>query len=194
MDEVRERIPAPSSGRPWTRGPSLEHRIPMRKTAADLIVRPRRPADDAFLYKLSDRIFSAYSVHPAGSMASMLGERGALTRVAEHRGSPVGFFVLEMEHLAHGFGPWRRPAVARLNAIGVQPDLHGRGVGRCLLEHAEALARDEGAVSMTLMTAETNTRARRLFASTGFQVLFVLERAYARGQRGLVMSKALGGP
>jgi ribosomal protein S18 acetylase RimI-like enzyme len=166
----------------------------MRKTAADLIVRPRRPADDAFLYKLSDRIFSAYSVHPAGSMASMLGERGAHTRVAEHRGVPVGFFVVGMEHLERSFGPWRRPGVARLNAIGVQPDLHGRGVGRCLLDHAEALARDLGAVSMTLMTAETNTRARRLFASSGYQMLFVVERAYARGQRGVVMSKPLGEP
>ena len=103
----------------------------------------------------------------------------------------VGFFVLGFEHLAKSFGPWESPAVARLNAIGVQPDLHGRGVGRFLLERAEAVARDEGAVSLTLMTAETNTRARRLFGAAGFQRLLTLEHAYARGQRGIVMSKPL---
>jgi ribosomal protein S18 acetylase RimI-like enzyme len=64
-------------------------------------------------------------------------------------------------------------------------------VGRFLLDHAEALARGEGAVSLTLMTAETNARARRLFTSAGFHRLLVLDRAYARGQRGIVMSKAL---
>jgi ribosomal protein S18 acetylase RimI-like enzyme len=163
----------------------------MRKTAADLILRPPGAPDDAFIYRLSERIFAAYSIHPGGSMASMLAEGGAITRVAERGALPVGFFVVGMEHLGRSFGPWRRPAVARLNAIGVQPDLHGRGVGRFLLDHAEALARAEGAVSMTLMTAATNTRARRLFASAGFQDLLVVDRAYARGQRGVVMTKPL---
>lgn len=173
----------------------------MRKTTADLILRPRRPSDDGFIYRLSDRIFAPYSHHPTGSMASMLAERDALVWVVErgssrwHAGTeeapPVGFFVLGFEHLTRSFGPWYRPAVARLNAIGVQPDFHGRGVGRLLLEHAETVARDEGAVSLTLMTAETNARALRLFGSSGFQRLITLEQAYARGQRGVVMTKVL---
>jgi ribosomal protein S18 acetylase RimI-like enzyme len=169
----------------------------MRKTTADLILRPRRAADDASIYRLGDRVFAPYSIHPRGAMASMLAERGARIWVIGERstGEPpstvVGFFVLGFERLARSFGPWQRPAVARLNAIGVQPDLHGRGVGRLLVEHAEAVARDEGAVSLTLMTAETNARARRLFVSAGFQRLLTLERAYARGQRGIVMSKPL---
>jgi ribosomal protein S18 acetylase RimI-like enzyme len=175
----------------------------MRKTTAELILRPRRPADDGFIYRLSDRLFAPYSRHPTGSMASMLAERGARAFVAEREGSgaltrldpgapgPAGFIVLGFERFARAFGPWQRPALARLNAIGVQPDLHGRGVGRFLLDRAESVARDAGAVSLTLMTAETNTRARRLFAGAGFQALFTLERAYARGQRGIVMTKAL---
>lgn len=163
----------------------------MRKTTADLILRPRRSSDDAFIYRLSDRIFAAYSFHPTGSMASMLAEGGAIVMVAERMAEPAGFFVVAFEHLGRSFGPWQRPAVARLNAIGVQPDLHGRGVGRFLLERAEAVARAEGAVSLTLMTADTNVRARRLFVSAGFQRLLVLEGAYARGQRGIVMTKAL---
>jgi ribosomal protein S18 acetylase RimI-like enzyme len=167
----------------------------MRKTTADLILRPRRTSDDAFIYPLSDRIFAAFSTHPTGAMASMLSEGDSLVRIAEHRDGRAralaGFFVLGLDRLERSFGPWEHPAVARLNAIGVPPDLHGRGVGRFLLEHAEALARDEGAVSLTLMTAETNARARRLFVSAGFQRLLVLEHAYARGQRGIVMTKVL---
>ena len=163
----------------------------MRKTTADLVLRPRRAADDAPIYRLGNRVFAPYSIHPGGAMATMLAERGARSWVAERSSSVVGFFVLGFEHLARSFGPWQRPAVARLNAIGVQPELHGRGVGRLLLEHAEVVARDEGAVSLTLMTAETNGRARRLFTAAGFQRVLTLEHAYARGQRGLLMSKPL---
>jgi ribosomal protein S18 acetylase RimI-like enzyme len=164
----------------------------MRKTTIDLILRPRRPSDDDFIYRLSERVFAAYSLHPTGSMASMLGEAGARSVVAEQAGSPVGFYVVGFERLGRPFGPWQRPALARLNAIGVLPALHGRGIGGLLLASAEEVARDdEGAVSMTLMTAETNTRARRLFSSAGYSRLFVLDHAYARGQRGIVMTKAL---
>jgi len=164
----------------------------MRKTAIDLLLRPRLPSDDDFIYRLSERVFSAYSLHPTGSIASMLGERGARTVVAEQARAPVGFYVVGVERLDHPFGPWQHPALARLNAISVLPALHGRGIGGLLLEHAEELARDdEGAVSMTLMTAESNRRARRLFAAAGYARLFVLDHAYARGQRGLVMTKAL---
>jgi len=164
----------------------------MRKATTDLILRPRRPSDDAFIFRLSERVFSAYSMHPAGSTASMLGEGGARAMVALQGDRAVGFYVLGFERLDRPFGPWQRPALARLNAIGVLPALHGRGIGALLLDHAEGLARDaEAAVSMTLMTADTNTRARRLFASAGYAALFVVDHAYARGQRGVVMTKAL---
>ncbi len=130
----------------------------MRKTTADLTLRPRRPSDDAFIYPLSDRIFAAYSIHPTGSMASMLAEGGALAFVAERAAAPLApprgrpsrsaSSCSASRAPARGAsGPWQRPAAARLNAIGVQPDLHGSGVGRFLLDRAEVLARDAGAVS-----------------------------------------------
>ncbi len=147
--------------------------------------------DDAFLYRLSERVFAAWSKSPAGSLASMLAERGAVACVAEHAATPVGFFVLGFERLDRSFGPWPRPAVARLNAIAVEPDHHCRGFGASLLEHAEARARTHGAVSMTLMTAETNARAQRLFRHAGFQRVLDVPHAYTRGQQGLLMVKPL---
>jgi ribosomal protein S18 acetylase RimI-like enzyme len=167
------------------------HLLAMRKTTSDLTLRPKRPADDAFLFRISDRLFAPYSVHPTSAMSAMLGERGACVRVAEIRRAPVGFFVVGIERFPRPFGPWKRPALARLNAIGVAPEAQGRGVGRFLLGHAEEVARDDGAVSMTLMTADTNDRARRLFRSAGYQELYALDGAYAKGQRGIVMTKAL---
>jgi ribosomal protein S18 acetylase RimI-like enzyme len=163
----------------------------MRKPTAELVVRPRRASDDAFLYRLSERVFSPWSRSPAGSLASMLAERGSVACVAEQAGVPVGFFVLGFERLERSFGPWQRPAVARLNAIGVEPDHHCRGFGASLLESAQARARAQGAVSMTLMTAETNARAQRLFTRAGFRRMLEVPQAYTRGQRGVLMVKAL---
>jgi ribosomal protein S18 acetylase RimI-like enzyme len=163
----------------------------MRKTTSEITLRPKRPADDDFLFQLSDWLFSPYSMHPTSAMASMLGERGARVMVAEVRRRPVGFFVVGVERYGKTFGPWRRPALARLNAIGVTPEVQGRGVGRVLLARAEEVAIDDGAISMTLMTAETNVKAQRLFRSAGYQAVFTLDQAYAKGQRGIVMMKPL---
>lgn len=163
----------------------------MRKTTTDLILRPRRAADDDFIFRLSDRVFSPYSRHPTGSMASMVSERGARVIVAEQASTEVGFYVLGKETRDRPYGPFERPTLARLNAICVLPGLHGRGIGALLLQHAESLAREAGALSMTLMTADTNARAQRLFKSAGYLRLFVVEHAYARGQRGIVMTKLL---
>jgi GNAT superfamily N-acetyltransferase len=170
---------------------AIAHHARMRKAITDLTLRPRRPGDDAFLYRLSDRVFAAYSVDPASSLTAMLDEGDARAVIAEQGGAPVGFYILSLARLPRPFGPWQRPAVARLDAIGVLPTLHGRGAGGLLLGHAEDLARDEDAVSLTLMTADTNTRARRLFSGAGYQLLYAMDGAYAQGQRGLVLTKAL---
>ncbi len=87
----------------------------MRKTTADLSLRAHRPSDDGFIYPLSDRIFAAYSIHPTGSMASMLAEDGAMAFVAERGAAPfaaaqpVGFFVLGFARLLAELWPLAAP-------------------------------------------------------------------------------------
>jgi ribosomal protein S18 acetylase RimI-like enzyme len=169
------------------------HPSAMRKTA-EITLRPRSSSDDAFILRLSRRVFAPYSIEPLLSMTAMLAEPDALVEIAETAGEPVGFHVLGFERLGRAFGPWQDPALARLNAIGVAPALHGRGVGSALLEHAERAAVERGAVSMTLMTADTNTRAQRLFQGRGYELLYAVDEAYTRGQRGLVMTKLLALP
>lgn len=163
----------------------------MRNHTAELLARPLLPSDDVFISSLSERVFAAYAWRPVRTTAGMIQERGSRAMVAELAGAQAGFFVLGIERLGRPYGPLRDPAVSRLNAIAVLPTLHGRGVGRFLLERAEELARAEGAVSMSLMTAETNHPARSLFMSAGFIPLFGLADAYIHRQRATVMTKPL---
>jgi ribosomal protein S18 acetylase RimI-like enzyme len=59
------------------------------------------------------------------------------------------------------------------------------------LAWAEEIARAQGAVSLTLTTAETNVAARRLFEHAGFLPVTRLFETYAGGQAGVAMFKAI---
>lgn len=50
----------------------------------------------------------------------------------------------------------------------VEPFARGRGVGRAMLDAAEALARAKGRRTMSLMVTEENDPARRLYEGAGF--------------------------
>ncbi len=85
----------------------------------------------------------------------------------------------------------KKPGVAHLDAIAVRPNMSGQGIGQRLLAHAESIARARGAITMSLLTAETNTDAQRLFLNAGFQMLTRFDDTYVGGQRALSMFKAL---
>lgn len=57
---------------------------------------------------------------------------------------------------------------AHLEALVVNTEARGLGVGRALLEHAEGCARKHGARSLTLHVFSNNHRARSLYDSFGF--------------------------
>ncbi len=57
---------------------------------------------------------------------------------------------------------------AHLEAIVVSPAARGRGLGRVLLKHAETLARDHRAQSLSLHVFAANSRARALYDQSGF--------------------------
>lgn len=56
-----------------------------------------------------------------------------------------------------------------LNDLYVDESCRGAGVGRVLIAHAVALAKEEGAGCLCLETAETNIRAQALYESLGFE-------------------------
>lgn len=103
----------------------------------------------------------------------------------------MGFVIVALESLGRNFGPFSRPSVAHLDAIAVRPNMSSKGLGHRLLSHAETMARAGGAVSMSLLTAESNHEAQRLFSSAGYQVLTFFDGVYAGQERALSMFKAL---
>jgi len=121
----------------------------------------------------------------------MMRSRTSEIAVAEHGETRMGFVVVDIKALGRPFGPLKRPSVAHLDAIAVRPNMSSQGIGHRLLAHAEKVARARGAVSLSLLTAETNTEAQRLFRSAGFQVLAPFDNVYADGQRALSMFKSL---
>lgn len=121
----------------------------------------------------------------------MASERAQMI-VAEEGKKPIGFAVVEIEPLGHAYGPWESPAVARLDAIAIDPPEQRRGAGALLLAEAERTSREAGAVVMMLLTARTNRYARRLFVRSGFLPLQQVERAYANGDEAVEMFKLIG--
>jgi ribosomal protein S18 acetylase RimI-like enzyme len=166
-------------------------KIEAMPTIADVVIRPMQADDYDFVVTLSSDVFGAYTWDPVASTLGMLDEPDAAAAVAELDREPLGFVIVQFERFKRDMGPWKRPVLAHLDAIAVRPELFGRGIGRRLLTHAEELARLRGAVSLSLLTARNNTRARTLFASSGFMAVAPILRAYARRQGGIAMLKPL---
>jgi ribosomal protein S18 acetylase RimI-like enzyme len=157
----------------------------------NITIRPSFDGDEEFVHELGSEVFSAYSYDPRRAISSILAERGTETLVAELDSLRVGFVVLQYAQLTRDFGPWVRPTAARINAIAVWPHAQGRGIGRRLLESAEEAARGRSSRSLSLATAEENTRARRLFGAGGFVQFARLEHYYAGAQTAVLMHRAL---
>ena len=94
--------------------------------------------------------------------------------VAEHGGEIAGLVVLLVED--EGF---------TVDNVAVHPADQGTGVGRALLEHAEAEARRAGFDSVRLYTHELMTESRALYERIGYV-------EYARTGPLLYMRKRLG--
>jgi len=154
-------------------------------------VRPRGAADDDFIAALARPSFGRYSQSPGQSVLAMMRSRSAVTLVAEANGRLLGFAIVSFEALSRPFGPWAHPVVASLDAIAVQENAQGAGVGSALLAEVERTARAHQAVSLTLRTAVSNTRAQAVFRRAGFQASVQIEGFYRGGLGAFAMTKLL---
>jgi ribosomal protein S18 acetylase RimI-like enzyme len=84
--------------------------------------------------------------------------------IAEADGERVGFLLL-LYDIPDEVTLTEQAFVAY---TAVEPFARNRGVGRALLEYAEALARGEGLRYVSLMVTEENDPARHLYDSAGF--------------------------
>ncbi len=78
-------------------------------------------------------------------------------------GQPVGVAVCFV-----GFSTFHARPLLNIHDLAVVPDRRGQGIGRALLEAAEAEARRRGCCKLTLEVRDDNVRARRLYDGFGF--------------------------
>jgi ribosomal protein S18 acetylase RimI-like enzyme len=124
-----------------------------------------RPATDADVPRLTELARAAYGHYvdrlggPPRPMTDDYADvvRGYRVTVAERKGDIVGLIVLGVGD--EGFV---------IDNVAVDPRHQGSGVGRALLEHAEAAARRAGFDSIYLYTHEKMTENLALYSRIGY--------------------------
>ena len=136
-------------------------------------------ADYEFVGQLGGEAFREFSEAASTSTLAML--KTGITLIAEKKGRPVGFAVIEL----------RGQRLAHLSAIAVVYSERGTGVGALLLHEAEHQARKRGAARLELCTADSNLEALELFFKNGFALKHRHGRYYARGQSACQLVKPI---
>lgn len=83
--------------------------------------------------------------------------------VAEHGGRVVGLAAVHVGWMLHAEQP-----VARLTTLVVDSGARGQGLGRMLVHHAIALARQAGCGRIELTTATERSEAQAFYRRLGF--------------------------
>lgn len=137
---------------------------------ADLVIRPAAAADLDALVPLFDgyRQFYQQPSDPAlarAFLAERLDRLDTVIILAQLDGVAVGF-----THLFPIFSSTRCARLWLLNDLFVAAAARKHGVARALLRAAEAHARSTGACGLELATAHSNSAARQLYESAGWQL------------------------
>jgi ribosomal protein S18 acetylase RimI-like enzyme len=91
-------------------------------------------------------------------------EPGSAVFIAEDEtGKHAGFLHLQIQT-----DYFNRSKVAYISDVAVDSSFEGQGVGRILLDKAEAWAREQGCSLLTLYVFSNNLRARKVYEKRGF--------------------------
>ena len=146
----------------------------MTATTPPIHIRPATPADEAILTAFAERLTSfelppwrrpsdiAVADAKAMMAAVRAGSRDNEVLIAERSGIPAGCLHILADR--DFFGTLH----AHISVIATTSEAEGSGVGRLLLEHAEAWASARGHRLLTLNVFEANSRARRFYERAGW--------------------------
>ena len=95
--------------------------------------------------------------------------QGGVTLVAEEGGSVVGFLSFAFEEDPGTFVRPEHRRHALIWDISVDEGARGKGVGRALLEAAEAHTKAAGIREIRLYVLENNARAQRVYDAAGYR-------------------------
>lgn len=144
-------------------------------------IRPARASDANAILVIENTAFEGDRIS-ARSMRRLVAGRSAVVLVAAVGDAIAGYCVVL----------WREGTrVARLYSIATDSNHGGAGIGRALLEAAEAAARERGRGLMRLEVREDNGRARALYERNGYRFIGKLRRYYHDGAAALRYEKEL---
>lgn len=150
--------------------------------ALDTTVRIRRalPADRAFLSRLAHEAFGDFDPRARENTLQSVSSDNAITLIALRGEEPVGFAVLEF-----------RNGEASLQAIAVEAQERGHGIGGRLMHAVEYTARRNRAGALRLCTAQANVEALALFIKHGLRIERRMPRFYPNGQDACMLAKSV---
>ena len=126
-------------------------------SADRLVIRPATPADHGALYEIWAAAVDATNNFLSPDDREMFGRLvrdqyipGVALTVAELDGEPVAFLGMSQ---------------ANVDSLFVRADRHGQGIGRAMLDHAQAIA----GAPLTVQVNEQNPQAVRFYERYGFE-------------------------
>ncbi len=151
-----------------------------------MLIRPMISDDVPHLARLmaSDPLWQRYGVTEAAAAHRLRAgmEQGATIAVAEVDGTPAGFIW----HVARG--AFDRSGYIKL--IGVNPETRGKGVGRALMDHAEAECLP-GSSDLFLLVSDFNEAAQAFYRRLGYEQVGAIAGYVAPGITELIFRKRL---
>ncbi|MCT7656070.1 ribosomal protein S18-alanine N-acetyltransferase [Oceanimonas sp. NS1] len=121
--------------------------------------------------RISRRSFLRFTEHPQDVLL-----------VAEQNDALLGYVLVLFR---------RNTQLARIYSIAVSPDARGLGLGRTLLEQAEASARQQGAVFMRLEVRTDNIAAQNLYQQLGYRQFGIYHDYYEDHESALRYQKRI---
>ena len=132
--------------------------------------------DDAAHAEAFLSVLDSYARDPIG-LGRPLSEDVRQRLIPELRKRPNSMILLAFDgaeavgvaNCFFGFSSFAARPLLNVHDLAVIPERRGQGIGRLLLEAAEARARDADCCRLTLEVLKKNERARTLYRSFGFQ-------------------------
>ena len=144
-------------------------------------IRTYRPPDLSTLYKIDQACFPPGVSYSKAEIARFIAARGSHAWVAEIDNETTGFLIAGRES----------QEAVRIVTIDVVAVWRRKGIGRALMDAAEAWAAELGASVLYLETAEDNMAAQRFYQTRGYVKVETVEDYYADGAAAWVMAKRM---